>query len=911
MAQVCRQCSRINPADAAYCYHDGVPLGRHDGSGPIQAGAQTFPSQFVFPSGQVCKNFDQLALACHENWSAAVEMLKQGYLGAFFGGLGRADLAAAAIEAAQFPDSDRGLDQLLAKLPTSALQAPKLKAEPSVINLGQIKIGDDRHTELHLQNLGMRLCYGTVSSDARWLTLGEPPGSEHKIFQFGGETTIPINIRGQHLRAGAKPLEGHLVVESSGGTATVTLRADVSVTPFDQDGIFQGAVTPRQIAEKAKLDPKAAAPYFESGAVAQWFTRNGWIYPVQGPTVSGVGGVQQFFEALGLARAPKVEINKERLELQGDGGAALQTTIEVSTQERKVVYAHAVCDQPWVACTKVKLLGRRAKLTIAVPRVPNRPGETLQAKVTVYGNGSQKFVVPLALTVGAADPNPLAAPVTASSSAAPSAASSAAPLPPLIDDASPFVFSDAPLADSPFAFVNAPEPAAPLAPPAAVVSAPTPEAVALLPRGPAAPPTAATGAAARFWLHAAPLAALVVALVSVLLFDLFQGGAADPEDDVDPTQRLGLYFDYADSPERGIGNTMKFGLAMLDPAERASVVKYLTYHLRGHTNSALVRIDGQDREFGKLDAGKFDRPRPSGRYGGRKVEFVFSQDQIVVTQVVEIVPGEVIEVSPEVYRRVLDTCLVRYVLRNRDDRAHEVGFRFVLDTLIGGNDGTPFTIPGSTKLVSTSEDFDPARNKKPIPDFLQALENENLRAPGTVAQVNFRLGERIEPPGRVSLTQWPGFEALKRYEITVRNFEHDSALVMYWPPKELAPGKSREIGFGYGLGDLSAQTAKIGLTVGGSFVAGGELTVVALIAEPEKGQSVTLELPAGLTLLDNYPATQKVPPATEKLPDGRLRASPVTWRLRAESTGAYPVLVRTSDGLEAARQIVIRKSSIF
>ena len=40
--------------------------------------------------------------------------------------------------------------------------------------------------------------------------------------------------------------------------------------------------------------------------------------------LQGVGGVQQFFEALGLARAPKVEINKERIELQGDSGAAAQ-----------------------------------------------------------------------------------------------------------------------------------------------------------------------------------------------------------------------------------------------------------------------------------------------------------------------------------------------------------------------------------------------------------------------------------------------------------------------------------------------------------------------------------------------------------------------------------------------------------
>jgi len=37
----------------------------------------------------------------------------------------------AAQEAARFPDRDRGLDQLLDKLPTQALPPPKLKVEPT------------------------------------------------------------------------------------------------------------------------------------------------------------------------------------------------------------------------------------------------------------------------------------------------------------------------------------------------------------------------------------------------------------------------------------------------------------------------------------------------------------------------------------------------------------------------------------------------------------------------------------------------------------------------------------------------------------------------------------------------------------------------------------------------------------
>src|SRR5206468_1812132 len=112
------------------------------------------------------------------------------------------------------------------KLPTQALQGPKLQAEPSEINLGQIKVHEDRATELHLTNLGMRLLYGTVTSDCKWLTLGDAPGHPEKMFQFGAEAIIPVQVRGQYLRAGSKPLEGQLVIDSNGGAVTVTFKAD-------------------------------------------------------------------------------------------------------------------------------------------------------------------------------------------------------------------------------------------------------------------------------------------------------------------------------------------------------------------------------------------------------------------------------------------------------------------------------------------------------------------------------------------------------------------------------------------------------------------------------------------------------------------------------------------------------------
>src|SRR5215470_1768250 len=136
MVQTCSKCSRANPPEAIYCYFDGFVLGGHERRrGPLAIGAQPFASPFVFPTGRTCRSFDELALAAQEEWSTACQLLKDGYLETFLGGLGRVDLALAAKEAARFPDPERGLDQLLAKLPSSVLADPRLRADPAEVNL--------------------------------------------------------------------------------------------------------------------------------------------------------------------------------------------------------------------------------------------------------------------------------------------------------------------------------------------------------------------------------------------------------------------------------------------------------------------------------------------------------------------------------------------------------------------------------------------------------------------------------------------------------------------------------------------------------------------------------------------------------------------------------------------------------
>ena len=160
-------------------------------------------------------------------------------------------------------------------------------------------------------------------------------------------------------------------------------------------------MTPRQIAEKALAAPKEAAASFRERRRRKWFADNGWTYPVQGPSATGVGGVQQFFEALGPGEGAQGRDQPTAPSpFRGNVGQSVQATLEVKTQEKRPVFGHAVCDQPWLDVSRIRSRAAATPLyRWLVPRIPNRPGETLQAIVTVTSNGNQKFKVPVSLEI--------------------------------------------------------------------------------------------------------------------------------------------------------------------------------------------------------------------------------------------------------------------------------------------------------------------------------------------------------------------------------------------------------------------------------------------------------------------------------------------------------------------------------
>jgi hypothetical protein len=394
----CGKCHRRNPAVARFCWFDGEPL--HGSAGAVDVAHAPFIRPCQFPSGRLCRNFEELALACQDEWSVAAGLLRNGLLETFLVTIGRTDLATLAGEAARFPDVNQGLDHFLAKIPSQVVPEPRLRAEPASVDAGVLAVGQDHLFSLRLINDGKRRLYGWINTDSEWLLIGDTHVAAPRRFQFAVEESVPVRIEGKLLRAAANPLEGNLVAESNGGTVKIPITVMVPIKPFPE-GVLEGAVTPRELAKKARDAAKDAAVLFENGAVAHWYQDNGWIYPVPRPYASDLAAVQQFLEALGLVKTPPVELSEDFIRLRGAPGEKIEYSLAVITQESRAAIAHGSSDQEWLEVGPTIFRGRSAFLPLTIPAVTGAPGETFQAVVSVTANGGQRFTVPVELTVGA------------------------------------------------------------------------------------------------------------------------------------------------------------------------------------------------------------------------------------------------------------------------------------------------------------------------------------------------------------------------------------------------------------------------------------------------------------------------------------------------------------------------------
>ncbi len=401
----CPTCSKVNPANAAYCYYDGRALLNAGQSGPLRLGTRPFSLPFCFSDGQGCANYNQLVLACDRRWNEARGYLLNGTWESFFSSLGRPDLAVLAMQSAKEPDPDLGLCRLLEGLPADAeaLRPAQLSLPSTEENLGTLVPGKDHKIQLVIENQGMLVLRGSVMTDCDWLVFSDSQGNAtQKLFQTRDSYHLSVTVAGHKLRAGPKPLDGQIIIDTNGGREIVVVCATVPVRPFPRGeiigNVLAGARSPRELAVKAKLHPNEAAVQFEQGMVKAWYESNGWTYPIQGTQARGKGALMQFFEALGLVKPPRLEIDTARIDCQGEVGERLTKQVVLRTEEARPVYADAQSDQRWIKVLPAKSQGKSVTIPLRI-EIPSRPGETLHATVTCQGNGQQRFVVPVTLTV--------------------------------------------------------------------------------------------------------------------------------------------------------------------------------------------------------------------------------------------------------------------------------------------------------------------------------------------------------------------------------------------------------------------------------------------------------------------------------------------------------------------------------
>ncbi len=389
--QFCPRCQRANPREAVYCYFDGVVLDQR------LAGAAS-PSrmlqEFTFPSGRRCKTFDELVQGCQYEWEDARDLLRKGEFTRYFAQIGRHDLARIAQENQKQPDPDIGLHTFLDQLPASQIQGPRLDLNPRRLMIGSIRPGEQRNISLTVLNQGKGLLQGklTVSEGAEWLKIaGDGSATEYNL-KTAKSQQIQLHVDTRGLTA-PQTYSGKLTVITNGGISEVAVRLDVASIPFAQ-APFQGAASPRQMAERMRANPKQAVPFLENGEIAHWFQVNGWTYPVSGPPARGVAAVQQFFEGMGLSKPPPLQLSEQELHFFCTQPEVAQARVTLRTPAKKWVYAQADSDKPWLRVTTPSISGpQQAHVVFEVDSSLMDVGSLNLGTLYLIANAGQKLAV--------------------------------------------------------------------------------------------------------------------------------------------------------------------------------------------------------------------------------------------------------------------------------------------------------------------------------------------------------------------------------------------------------------------------------------------------------------------------------------------------------------------------------------
>lgn len=345
----------------------------------------------------------------------------------------------------------------------------------------------------------------------------------------------------------------------------------------------------------------------------------------------------------------------------------------------------------------------------------------------------------------------------------------------------------------------------------------------------------------------------------------------------------------------------------IDPQQHARITSVGNMFLNVNVNNqnlhlgyiqTMFHIDGQvifpGNPPGRMTVQ--NQPLPAGKGKRSRVGFMstYEHGKLTITQEMEVVPTRA---KPGQKRR-LDSVMVRYLVDNKDDRPRTIGVRIFMNPFVMNNRNTLFAAPNQPNKVLNGVEL----KGKEVPTYLQLLQRPDLKNPGFIAHLTYNFGSAFTMPDRVVLTGQAAF--INQWDLRVMQAMGISALGFYWDPKDIKAGGKRNLAYAFGEGIAPSPEGDglVSLILGGSFEPGKLFTVTAYVQDPAPGQSLTLELPAGMERVEGKDR-QPVPLADD---DGNCM---VFWKARVLDAGRFPVRVRSSTGVTHTKIVTVRRAS--
>lgn len=342
--------------------------------------------------------------------------------------------------------------------------------------------------------------------------------------------------------------------------------------------------------------------------------------------------------------------------------------------------------------------------------------------------------------------------------------------------------------------------------------------------------------------------------------------------------------------------------APIDPTLRVNIggAPGMAYGLNAE-NVRLTFSNGSARTFFKID-GQFINPTagvaplPAKTPNGKARHGVYGahqQGKLTITWVVEAVPSKSAKPGDP---RKLNTALIRYIIENKDEKTHTVETRVRIDTYCN-NDGALFAAPTIPDKILDGIEL----KGKTLPPYVKIMQNPDLKNPVNSGHFTLKLGPRMIGPDRFVCTAHGAGE--NGWEVNVQQAMGDSDCVMYWKPVTVPSGGSTTLAYAYGIGIATTPESegRVNLTFGGSFEPGKLFTISAAVDDPISNQTLELDLPAGMALVEGK-RLQPIPAP----PEGSA-TSMVLWKCRVTELGEHAIRVRSSNGATLTRTVTIAR----